>query len=162
MINEGGVIEPQTAQGGFEFFVVAGFEWIQTTKHHGAHFLVAWKRLRCRDLGERQRIPGVDVRGVLDGGNHVTDVARRQGRLLQHLWRKYSDLFDFGFYSSSHEQHVVARFELPGKHPSVGNHSAIRIVNGVEHQCTRPRVVGPPRRRDICDHRFQNVFDADS
>src|SRR5439155_22272205 len=80
------------------------------------------------------RVANLDVGSRLDISDEITDIARAQPRLHEHLWCEYADFLDLVARAVAHQFNRVIELHRSRKNADVTDHAAINIEHGIQHQ----------------------------
>src|SRR5688572_30193173 len=133
---------------------------IQPGEHHRLQFLEAGERLGGRTRRLRDRVADLRVCHDLDVGDDEADFADAELVYRGRLRREHAQSVDFEILLRRHEPDLRLRPQGSVNDPDDDDHTAVRVVPGIEDQSLQ-RSIGIARRRvKARDDRLQDVVDA--
>ena len=100
---------------------------INSAEYHRMDFLETRQRLARRVALVCDGVPDLDVGSALNVGDKITNVARFELRLHQHLRRKHTDFLDLVAGVVAHQLDGVIGFHGPRNNAHVADDAAINI-----------------------------------
>ena len=134
LVEEGGVVEAQLAQGVTQFLVGIGLHRIEAGKDPGLHLLEAWQGTVRRTVCQGNGIPHRGAVDFLDPRHQVANLASSQGLALQLLGGEDADTVRGIGAASGHDLDFVAAVDGAVDHPHQGDHPHVGIEPGVNDQ----------------------------
>ena len=141
---------------------VAGVNRINSAEDHRMNFLKSGQRRARRVTLIGNRIADFHVGGAFDVGDEITDIARFQPRLHEHLRREHAHFLDLVARIVAHQFDRVICLHRSRNDTHVTNHAAVNIEHRIKHQSTQCLVRRFLRRWNSLHNRFQNFLDTDS
>jgi hypothetical protein len=121
-------------EGVLELFVVGGVDGIEAAEHHRLHVLEAGQRGGGGLVVAGDGVADLDLGGLLDVGDDVAALAGAELLVLERLGVELADFLDVVHLVGAHHADAVAGLERAVDHAHVGDHAAVGVVMGVEHQ----------------------------
>ncbi len=160
LVLERGVDQPELLERVPEVLdaAVAGRE--HAAEDHRLGFLESGEGMgrRLRLEGDGLADPGVAE--LLDPGDEVADLPRRDLVRLDRLRGQVTDLLDLVLGVLDHEEDLVARLELAVEDPDEDDDAAVDVEPGVEEERLERGVRVALGRRDAVDDRLEDGIDA--
>ena len=157
-----GVVELQLGERVAERLVFVRLDRIKPGEHARFDFLEAGQWLVRWLVGVRKRVADARAAYILDAGDDVTDLARREFCHRPLLRREHTDLLHEIIAAGRHKADLVLGFKPPVHHPHQRYRAEIIVEPGIDDERPQRRRGRTLRRRNVAHDGFENVGDADA
>ena len=160
LVEQRAVVQLQPLQRVAQLRILVGIRREESREHHRLHVLVARERIGRATCNRSQRVADAQTREILQPGDHVADLARRQRLDRRHRRREETELLRIETRSGRHRLQRLTTRERAVDHPDEREHAAVLVVRRVEDERARRRIRSAGRRRNALDDRIEDVADV--